>query len=56
MSGDRKKDLIQYISTFIAGKHKVGTAEKILETIWDVAYLEGYDHGYEDSSKGLNAI
>ena len=56
MSEDRKADLVKYISQFIAGKHKEGTAQKILDTLWDVAYYEGYDHGYDDSSRGLHAI
>lgn len=43
MGDDRKADLIKYIQQYIAGKHKAGTARKILDTIWDVAYLEGYD-------------
>lgn len=48
MGDDRKADLIKYITQYIAGKHKEGTARKILETIWDVAYLEGYDKAKDE--------
>lgn len=52
MSDKRKRELIAYISTFISGKHKFGTAHKILETIWDVAYMEGYDKATKDLNAG----
>lgn len=50
MSEERKADLIKYITQYIAGKHKEGTARKILETIWDVAYMEGYDKAKIDNA------
>lgn len=40
-----KEDLIKYVSGFIAGKHKYGAAEKIVNSIWYAAY----DRGKEDA-------
>ena len=36
-----QEDLIKYVSGFIAGKHKVGAAEKIVNAIWYAAYERG---------------
>lgn len=36
-----KEDLVNYISQFISGKHKIGIANKIISLIWYIAYQHG---------------
>jgi hypothetical protein len=42
-------DLAEHISKYILGKHKLGTAHKIINYIWDIAYEHGYENGKVDA-------
>lgn len=41
-------DLANHITQYISGKHKLGTANKIINMIWDIAYEHGYDNAKRD--------
>lgn len=42
------QDLANHITQYISGKHKLGTANKIINMIWDIAYEHGYDTAKKD--------
>ena len=49
-----KEDLIKYVSGFIAGKHKYGAAEKIVNAIWFAAYERGKEDYKKEQQEELD--